>query len=502
MRRCRCWALLVSGALVLWAAVPSASDDWPGFRGVQHQGVGAALQSPTVWSPTENISWKTPVRGSGHSSPIVAGDRIFVTTAYEAQETKVILRSARMLRAGLGIAALALWLFLPVRVYQWQDALATALVLLVAVLAVGDERVLQLGRSPARAWLGAGLLVMAGLATSLYGLSRTGLPRRLIAAALGLTSVLLVARMPGGIHQGRSLGLALAVIAAAALVGAFWGLRGAFQAIRTHSNAAVSHAHETPRLVAIWRASVLAATMLGSVIVLVLVPRSDIVYAIVCVDRTNGRVIWIREGLWGSRTPVHRANSLATPTAVTDGERVIAHFGTPGLMAVNTDGKVLWTSTQAPFETIYGVGASPLLAQNLLIVASFSTRGSLPRRLRRRDGARAVADVSVSVHPEFGDSRTPLVVPINGRLTIVVWGMDELAGYDLETGRVLWRYAHGANHRMGSMVVSLVAFDYVLYPATRERHDGAEPASARGWTTRRALDEPRRGERPVHPSSV
>ena len=52
---------------------------------------------------------------------------------------------------------------------------------------------------------------------------------------------------------------------------------------------------------------------------------------------------------------------------------------------------------------------------------------------------------------------------IQGRPTVVVWGMDELAGHDLETGRVLWRYVHGANHRMGSMVTSIVGHGDLLF---------------------------------------
>lgn len=490
MKQCRHRALLVGGALILWAAMPSASDDWPRFRGVRHQGVGVAQQSPTFWSPNTNISWKTAVRGSGHSSPIVAGDRIFVTTAYEAEGAQVTLRGARLLRAALGIAALALWLFLPMRVPRWHRAVAAALVTLLAVLAVADERVFQLGRSPARAWLGAGLSMVVGLFVSMYGLSQTGVARRALAAALGVAGVLLVAWMPGGLDQSRALGLALGVIAGVSVLGGLWGLRGAFRATNTGADGPVSRAHQTPRLVAAWRACVLSAAMLGLVIVLVLVPHSEIVYAVVCVDRTSGRIVWIREGLWGPRTAVHRANSLATPTAVTDGERVFAYFGTPGLMAVNADGEMLWTNSRAPFETIYGVGASPVLVQTSLIVASFTPEGPYLAVFDAATGQERWKTSRVSVHPEFGDSRTPLVVPTNARLTVIVWGIDELAGYDLETGRVLWRYAHGANHRMGSMVVSLLAGDDVLYlPLENGMVALSLPALAAGrppelWTSR------------------
>ncbi len=56
------------------------ADDWPRFRGAQ--GSGAATDSnaiPNVWSPLENIAWKSRLPGPGASSPIVVGKRVFVT---------------------------------------------------------------------------------------------------------------------------------------------------------------------------------------------------------------------------------------------------------------------------------------------------------------------------------------------------------------------------------------------------------------------------------------
>jgi outer membrane protein assembly factor BamB len=70
--------------LVATFTVPGASSsgNWPGFRGASAGGVGAG-PAPTTWNVTKsvNIAWKTPVAGRAISSPIVWGDRIYVTTA-------------------------------------------------------------------------------------------------------------------------------------------------------------------------------------------------------------------------------------------------------------------------------------------------------------------------------------------------------------------------------------------------------------------------------------
>jgi outer membrane protein assembly factor BamB len=64
---------------ILWA-LPVSAENWPGFRGPTRQGVSTETGLPLKWSETENIVWKTPIPGLGWSSPIVWGDRIFLTT--------------------------------------------------------------------------------------------------------------------------------------------------------------------------------------------------------------------------------------------------------------------------------------------------------------------------------------------------------------------------------------------------------------------------------------
>ncbi len=59
----------------------SALDQWPQFRGPLGTGVAPHANPPTTWSEKKNIRWKTAIPGKGHASPIVWGDRIFLTTA-------------------------------------------------------------------------------------------------------------------------------------------------------------------------------------------------------------------------------------------------------------------------------------------------------------------------------------------------------------------------------------------------------------------------------------
>jgi outer membrane protein assembly factor BamB len=65
-------------ALVLIPAL--LAEDWPQWRGPSGNGISSGVGLPSHWSPTENIKWKSSLAGLGASSPIVFGDRIFVTS--------------------------------------------------------------------------------------------------------------------------------------------------------------------------------------------------------------------------------------------------------------------------------------------------------------------------------------------------------------------------------------------------------------------------------------
>lgn len=57
------------------------AEDWPQWRGPTGQGIASDRAVPTKWSETENVAWKTPIRGKGWSSPVILGEQIWLTTA-------------------------------------------------------------------------------------------------------------------------------------------------------------------------------------------------------------------------------------------------------------------------------------------------------------------------------------------------------------------------------------------------------------------------------------
>jgi outer membrane protein assembly factor BamB len=85
---------LIAAAVLLFAAGPRMAEEaqmievggegakyWPRWRGPSGQGLVAPGKYANTWSPSRNVKWRVQVPGQGNSSPIVWGDRIFITTA-------------------------------------------------------------------------------------------------------------------------------------------------------------------------------------------------------------------------------------------------------------------------------------------------------------------------------------------------------------------------------------------------------------------------------------
>lgn len=94
-RACSCCtkASLVLAAVCHFAAPASFAEEknWPNWRGPSGQGYSSDTQVPLTWSETENLLWKTELPGQGNSSPIVWGERLFLTAAsHDGKERSVV----------------------------------------------------------------------------------------------------------------------------------------------------------------------------------------------------------------------------------------------------------------------------------------------------------------------------------------------------------------------------------------------------------------------------
>ena len=84
---------LVGTAAVFAASVVEAgAQNWPAFRGANATGVATGAP-PVAWDATapKNVAWKTPIPGLAHSSPIVWGDRVYLTTAVPSSGTPKVV---------------------------------------------------------------------------------------------------------------------------------------------------------------------------------------------------------------------------------------------------------------------------------------------------------------------------------------------------------------------------------------------------------------------------
>jgi len=89
------WAMFFTVFTVGAFGVVCLGADWPSWRGTTGDGICTETNVPVKWSATENIVWKTAIPGKGHSSPVVSGGRVFVTSAGKDGDRRLLSLDAK-----------------------------------------------------------------------------------------------------------------------------------------------------------------------------------------------------------------------------------------------------------------------------------------------------------------------------------------------------------------------------------------------------------------------
>jgi outer membrane protein assembly factor BamB len=166
----------------------------------------------------------------------------------------------------------------------------------------------------------------------------------------------------------------------------------------------------------------------------------DIWFVVEAFSGRDGDRIWsYRARASGALPEHHEKHNLATPTPVTDGERVYAWFGNGQIVALDMNGNLAWTRhlgvEHAPFRTQWGHGSSPTLHGDLLILLCDHLDDAYLVALDRGTGKerwkvdRGAGRVSHS---------TPLVVPGPDGAELLVNSSQRIDAYDPATGALLW----------------------------------------------------------------
>jgi hypothetical protein len=170
-------------------------------------------------------------------------------------------------------------------------------------------------------------------------------------------------------------------------------------------------------------------------------PHSWRVYAI---DKQTGRVRWERVAHEGvPRTRRHPKSSQASCTPVTDGHVVVAWFGSEGLYAYDTQGKLLWKRDLGLINSgwfydpdyEWGAASSPIIYKGLVIVQADRQEDSFVAAFRLKDGE-PVWRTSRDEIPSWG---TPTVYEGAPRDELITHATKFIRAYDPLTGKELWR---------------------------------------------------------------
>ncbi|HKQ39597.1 MAG TPA: PQQ-binding-like beta-propeller repeat protein [Verrucomicrobiae bacterium] len=213
---------------------------------------------------------------------------------------------------------------------------------------------------------------------------------------------------------------------------------------------------------------------------------------VVAIDRKSGKILWDKELF--EQVPLRKEgkNSYATPTPVTDGKRVYGVFGDGSVVALTLDGELVWSNRDVQFYSRHGLGASPIVYGDLLIMPydgsnRVGTPGNWPNNTaEERLGWQIPWDKSFVAALDVNSGKrvwtgkrgmsriahaTPIVVEHGGKEQIVSIAGDAIQGFDPKTGERLWTvYAQGEG-----LVPTPVAGDGLILAAS-----GFEKTTLRG----------------------
>ena len=188
---------------------------------------------------------------------------------------------------------------------------------------------------------------------------------------------------------------------------------------------------------------------------------------LLCYNRNSGELLWKRLVFQGEfLVPSHRLNTEATPTPVTDGEIVVTLFGInegQSLAAFDLDGKRLWSTQVAEIDSRFGVGASPVLYKDKVIVLNDIRPTNFVAAYDLRTGERIWKTDRVGDRDNYEENhnyQTPRVFRLEGRDQLLTTGHGIMTSYDPDTGQVLWTTEGGARVSVGAPVTdgSLIYF--------------------------------------------
>ncbi len=154
-----------------------------------------------------------------------------------------------------------------------------------------------------------------------------------------------------------------------------------------------------------------------------------------CLSKDDGRELWRVAAPAEKVEGTHRIGSPAAPTCCTDGERLIAYFGSFGVLAYDWNGKELWKKPLPAPVVEFGTSSSPIIADGKVIIVADQDMGSYMVALDVKTGAEVWRVDRSEFRRGFA---TPFIWKHDGEQELVVCGSLWLRSYDLKDGKERW----------------------------------------------------------------
>ena len=181
-------------------------------------------------------------------------------------------------------------------------------------------------------------------------------------------------------------------------------------------------------------------------------------FVALAIDRNTGKIVWQKQ--LHEQVPhagFHKSSALASASMVTDGALVFAFFGSYGLYCLTVDGEAKWQHDFGDMQIKHGhgEGCSPVLHQDFVVINWDHEGQSCLFVLDKRTGK----TVWQKDRDEVTSWATPIVVEVDGKPQLIVSGTNQMRGYHLTDGTVIWSSVGLSNN----IVASPVSADGMLY---------------------------------------
>ncbi len=180
-----------------------------------------------------------------------------------------------------------------------------------------------------------------------------------------------------------------------------------------------------------------------------------------CINRISGDIKWQKEITVKEFEKVHPVSSPANATPATDGERVVFYFSSYGILCYDLKGEKQWEITMPIPESRHGMGTSPVIYGNLVVMNCFGHVNDPCLLAINKYNGETVWKYSWPI--EDGERTDSYSTPVIYKDQIIIYRTADVSAYDLKTGDQVWRFLTGVGDAVctpviGNDIVYVTAF--------------------------------------------